>query len=132
MTDIVRIMHHVIPNPVYAQYHKLITLFTQGKFDQNAMYNIVFLPVEAEDALRENLVMYGTDSEPLIRSVAESMDHIAGLGSVAEQNKSFMGAHSHFRGALSLDAPHPTFINRNDPRLAAYLGVTRRHGSSTA
>lgn len=110
-----KVLHHVLPGPVYAKYYKLIDLITNSEFDQNAMYNIVFLYIDAQEALNENTVMYGTDTEPLIQKYSEFMERIAATKEAEDQDKMFKGAHSYFRSALFLnECKNPTYLNKND------------------
>jgi len=110
-----KVLHHVLPGLVYAKYYKLIDQITKGDFDQNAMYNLVFLYVDAEEALKEGTVMYGTDVAPLIKSYSNMMDKIAAEANPVEQDKMFKGAHSYFRSALHLnECKNPTYLNMND------------------
>ncbi|MEM8837571.1 MAG: hypothetical protein AAGE89_05725 [Pseudomonadota bacterium] len=95
--------HFVLPDVVYEEYRDLIDQVTQGEFNQNAMYNVVFLYTDPEDARRAGTLPYGTDSAGLIAAYSNFMEQITREPDPIEQLKMFKGAHSYFREALFVE-----------------------------
>ena len=91
--------HYLIPLDVYEAHKEKIDTATDGEFNPNAMYNIVFLYTDAADAKRAGTVQYGKSPEyasmvsRILREIWEKEDP-------SDHRRNFQGLHAYLREGM--------------------------------
>ena len=103
--------HYVLPHVVYEKYRDLIEDITKGEFNQDAMYNIVFLYTDPENAKRAGTVLYGTELDAYISLCTDMMEDISKESDPEKQLSMFKGFHAYLREGMWTNKPE----GLNDP-----------------